>query len=107
MAVICFLGECHPALIGKDTPKGDFPLSYISTTLPGYGGNVLMFNEDTDGIFAIHRVYTLNPAERRIQRLKQADPSKRVITKGCINVMPEVYEKLVDCCANGRVEIRR
>lgn len=66
------------------------------TSQPGYGGDVLKFKEDETSAFAIHRVWTLKPAQRRLERLQSKDPKERQsITNGCINVMPEVYEKLV------------
>lgn len=96
LATICFLGQCYPALVGPSTPKGEFQLRQLMTSQPGYGGDVLKFKEDANSVYAIHRVWTLKPAQRRLERLQSNDPKQRQsITNGCINVMPEVYEKLV------------
>ena len=106
LATICFLGSCHPALIGKDTPKGTFETIQRLTNDPGYGGDVLQFHEDKHQIFAIHRTWTLRPEEKREQRIKSNNPRDRVITKGCVNVDPKVYEALVACCSNTRIVIK-
>jgi hypothetical protein len=100
MASICFTGSCYPALIGDNTPAGTFSLSQQRILDPGYGGDILVYQESREYLWAIHRVYTLNPQERRVERLhsRRAD-QRRSITNGCINVMPDVYRKLVDCCS--------
>lgn len=98
LAVICFLGQCHNALVGPDTPVGTFPIVHATTDLPGYGGDVLVFKEDSKYVYAIHRVWLLKPSQRRAQRLASNNVSQRVtITNGCINVDPEVYEQLKAC----------
>ena len=105
LATICFTmqpggtEECHPVLIGADTPRGQFVLNQRLTSDPGYGGDVLQFKDDPTEVYAIHRVYLLNPKERRAERLKSPDPKQRKITRGCINVDPAVYERLVACCS--------
>jgi hypothetical protein len=107
LATICFAGQCHPVLVGADTPKGTFQLEHVLTRAQGYGGDVLVYKETPRWIYAVHRVYTLIPAQHRIERLQSADPRQReTITMGCINVMPDVYERLVDCCANDALTIR-
>lgn len=100
-ASICFANTCYPALVGDNTPAGTFTLSRQQVVAPGYGGDLLVYRENARYLWAIHRVYTLNPGEDRVSRLR-ADRAelRRTITKGCINVMPEVYERLVDCCSN-------
>jgi signal peptidase I len=109
LATICFtsqLGgaeECHPVLIGADTPRGEFTLNQRITQSPGYGGDVLQFRDDPDGVYAIHRVYLLNPKEKRAERLRSPDPKMRRITHGCINVDPAIYSKLMDCCSRNEV----
>lgn len=106
LAVICFSGECHPALVGKETPTGSYGLQQRYVASPGYGGDVLAFRETEDAIFAVHRVWTLRPEQRRLERLASPDPAQRqTVTDGCINVAPEVYAKLVECCAGGQLEI--
>lgn len=105
-ATICFAGQCYPALVGPDTPRGEYQMIRRITDQPGYGGDVLQFHETPEAWFAVHRVWTLKPKEKRIQRLQSPDPKQRqTITRGCINVMPEVYQKLVDCCENHRILI--
>lgn len=105
-ATICFLGTCYPALVGNTTPAGTFSLSRQQILEPGYGGDVLVYHEDRQNLWAIHRVYTRNVSERRIERLNdQRAEQRRGVTRGCINVMPEVYRKLVDCCSNDVVII--
>lgn len=105
LATICFsyqpgvAEECHPVLVGADTPHGEFIVNKRVTADPGYGGDVLQFHETMNGVFAIHRVYLLNPKEHRAERLRSSDPTARHITRGCINVEPVVYERLMDCCS--------
>ena len=100
MASICFSGSCFPVLVGVNTPTGMFPLSQQQIQAAGYGGDILVYKEDQKYLWAIHRVYTLNPKERRVERLasKQVE-QRRGITNGCINIMPDVYQKLVECCS--------
>ncbi|GAA4016530.1 hypothetical protein [Actimicrobium antarcticum] len=100
-ASICFMGSCFPALVGERTPSGTFSLSQQQISEQGYGGDLLVFQEDRKNLWAIHRVYTLNPKERRVDRLNANRVEQRVrVTKGCINVLPDVYQRLVDCCSN-------
>lgn len=105
-ATVCFVGGCFPALIGPDTPKGIFQIEYRLTEYKGYDGDVLQFHETDTHIFAIHRVYTLNPKEQRRKRLTSNRTKDRLITKGCINVSEEVYDKLIDCCYQDTLEIK-
>lgn len=99
-ASICFMGSCYPALVGDNTPTGTFLLSQQRLLDSGYGGDVLVYHENRKYIWAIHRVYTLNPHEHRVERLHSNQAAqRRSITNGCINIMPEVYQKLVDCCS--------
>jgi hypothetical protein len=105
LATICFTAqpggtaECHPVLVGADTPRGEFVMNQRLTQSPGYGGDVLQFKDDPAVVFAIHRVYLLNPKEKREERLRSANPAQRKITKGCVNVAPEVYDRLITCCS--------
>jgi hypothetical protein len=106
-ATICFSGSCYPALVGPDTPRGEFSLVQRITSQEGYGGDVLQFHETKDAWYAVHRVWAERPSERRIRRLHSDDPAqRRTITKGCINVMPDVYEKLKACCTNEHIQIK-
>lgn len=105
LATICFLSECHPILVGTDTPTGTYQITQRITSQPGYGGDVLQFHETDKAWYGIHRTWTLNPKQRREERLKSNNPKDRVITKGCINVAPKVYEKLKACCSTDQVTI--
>ena len=107
LATICWAGQCYPALTGPATPRGEFQLVQRLTESPGYGGDVLQFHETDTSVMAIHRVWILNPAEHRVSRLNSGDPARRrSITNGCINVSPEVYEKLVACCSNDMLIVK-
>lgn len=98
-AVICYLGKCEPALIGKNTPVGEFPIVHMRTPDPGYGGDVLAFAQNKDTIFAIHRIWLLSPRQHRMERIGNGVVEDRQdVTGGCVNVLPKVYEELLDCC---------
>ena len=74
---------------------GTFPVIHKLTKTPGYGGDVLVFEELPDRVYAIHRVWLRNPAEHRAERLASDDPAQRKdVTLGCINVAPEVFDQL-------------
>jgi hypothetical protein len=104
-AMICFSNQCYHALVGRDTPVGDYQLKLMTTEAAGYGGDILAFHETDDYVWAIHRVYLRNPKQHRLQRILSDDPITRHITMGCINVMPDVYQKLVDCCRDSALRI--
>lgn len=107
-ATICFLNQCYPALVGPQTPTGQFRLEQVRTKEAGYGGDVILFNETQTSVFAIHRVWLLKPQQNRLQRLTSGKVSERVgTTLGCINVMPEVYDKLLDCCNRQLLTVAR
>jgi hypothetical protein len=107
LAVICFGGQCHPALVGNNTPRGVFMLEHQATEEPGYGGDLLVFSEDRSHLWAIHRVYTAVPSEHRVERLRSRQVALRqAVTHGCINVMPDVFARLVQCCSNQALLIR-
>ena len=89
-ALICFGGECHPILAGKDTPLGEFDIEHRLTKQKGYGGDILLFADRPNGWFAIHRTW---PGRERLYA--NASVYRRHISHGCINVQPEVYDKLV------------
>lgn len=104
-ALLCISAKCYPALVGPDTPVGIFPLARRYVQTKGYGGDVLQFAEDDRYVWAIHRVWLGRPAEHRLERLQGSDPERRkMVTHGCINVMPDVYERLL---AADNVEIVR
>ena len=94
-ALLCAASQCWPVLIGTTTPVGEFTLVQRLTDDPGYGGDVLQFHETETTVYAIHRVWTLRPSEQREKRLLNPKTSARVITKGCVNVDPMVYDHLV------------
>lgn len=104
-AVICFAELCHPVLVGKHTPTGEYQLVYSTTDTPGYGGSVLAFLEKDKAVFAIHRLWLLSPAQQREKRIKSSNPTDRVITSGCINVTVDVFNQLVECCQDQTLTI--
>lgn len=104
-ALICFAGQCHPALVGEATPTGQFNLTPRLVQAPGYGGDVIQFDEANGVVFAIHRLWLGSPAQRRQARIASQDPRQRIITAGCVNVTPEVYDLLLDCCSHSTLEI--
>jgi hypothetical protein len=96
-ALLCTPSACFPALVGDATPVGTFELNRRYVAARGYGGDVLQFDESARHIMAIHRVWLGKPSERRLERLASDDPAdRRGVTNGCVNVMPDVYEQLVD-----------
>ena len=92
-AEICMESDCRPVLIGKATPRGEYPLQLAKTDEKGYGGDVLVFKQDDTGAYAVHRIWTQTPSEKRLERIQQ-DAERRIITNGCINVDDETYNKL-------------
>ena len=92
-AEICMESDCRPVLIGKETPRGEYPLQLAKTDEKGYGGDVLVFKQDDTGAYAVHRIWTQKPSEKRLERIQQ-DTARRIITNGCINVDDETYNKL-------------
>ena len=105
-ALICFASSCHPALVGTDTPRGEFNLTPYSISTPGYGGDLLVFKVDGGSIYAIHRVLDV-PGQQRLARIHIPDPKYRItITNGCVNVEPEVYDELLACCSTSKVIVK-
>jgi hypothetical protein len=105
-AVICFAATCHPVLVGVETPRGEFQLTHYTTSIPGYGGDILSFKETNKYLYTIHRVIDV-PGQQRLDRLKSQSAERRnTITGGCINVEPEVYEELVECCSASKLIIK-
>ncbi|XXQ67859.1 murein L,D-transpeptidase [Neisseriaceae bacterium B1] len=95
-AELCFVDtqDCHPVLIGKTTPKGTFDMTIYATDKIGYGGDVIGFKMEKGFLFALHRVWTRKPSERRLERIASDKVSDRIMTNGCINVQDEVYDRL-------------
>ena len=90
-ALLCTPSRCYPALVGPDTPIGQFPIVRRYVRASGYGGDLLQFSEASGNLYAIHRVWLGNAKERRLDRLTSEYPAdRRLITHGCINVMPEI-----------------
>ena len=112
LATICFayqgIDECHPVLLGgkHPTPRGEFVLERMLTDDAGYGGDILTFSETSTTIYAIHRVWMLNPKQKRMERLASPSTTDNFVTGGCINVHPDVYDKLVECCSDGTLTVR-
>lgn len=111
LATICFtyqaVEECHNVLVGHRTPVGEFQIEQRLTDIKGYGGDILQFRETDHEVMAIHRIWLLNPAQRRPQKLASDDAKqRRFVTNGCINVSPQVYDKLVECCGNAKIVIK-
>ena len=104
-AMICFTGQCYPALVGKATPLGEYQMVQYRTPIPAYGGTVLAFKETPSVVFAVHQTINVK-GQNRAERLKSNDVRQRVnITNGCINIEPEVYRKLVDCCSKSKISL--
>lgn len=104
-ALLCAAAQCWNVLIGPGTPTGEFMLIQRFTEDAGYGGDVLQFHEDAKYVYAIHRVWTLRPKEKRVERLKSNNPNLRSITHGCVNVDPAVYDHLVRTFPNATLRI--
>jgi hypothetical protein len=105
-ALICFQGQCHPALVGKSTPQGTFPMIHALTHEPGYGGDVIAYAQYDDRVLAIHRIWLLGKNNHRLETMAGPAVGRRFVTNGCINVEPEVYEALVDCCSKDHLHIQ-
>lgn len=105
-ALICFASQCYPVLVGNDTPKGVYSLAPYTTTVPGYGGDLLVFKVSGNDIYAIHRVLDI-PGQQRLARIRSPYAQHRItVTAGCVNVTPEVYNQLMDCCSTSKVIIK-
>jgi hypothetical protein len=105
-ALICLNNQCYPVLVGDKTPIGDFQMVHMRTYQPGYDGDILAFAENKRTLYAVHRVWTLIPSQNRVARLDSNDPGiRRGITSGCVNVLPPVYETILNSGVRGlRVE---
>lgn len=101
-ATLCWAHQCYPALVGVHTLPGTYPVIQRYTDDPGYGGDVLKYDETPSTVYAIHRVWTLKPQEHRRERLASPNPKDRQnVTNGCINVDEVVYNALVQSCKEG------
>lgn len=107
LAMICFQGQCYPALVGRDTPIGNYQIVPREVLEPGYQGEVLQFKEDVTSVFSIHRIWLGSPKEHRMERIQSSNPKDRTITHGCVNVTNQVYAKLRQCCSNDKLIIEK
>lgn len=106
LAIICFAGSCHNVLVGQDTPRGDFVLAPYTIEDPRYGGDLLVFNQDSTGVYAIHRIIEVD-GQQRAARINSPYPEHRItITAGCVNVTPEVFDLLMNCCSTSKLTIK-
>jgi len=113
LATICFsyqgAEECYPVIVGRNnsTPVGEYVLQRKRTKAPGYGGDVLQFKETETIVYAIHRVWLMKPEQQRMQRLRSEVITDRFVSEGCINVEPEVYTKLLNCCSREKLTVKQ
>ena len=107
LALVCFDGECHPALVGSRTPTGIYEPTIRLVEDPLYGGSVLQFHETETEVYAFHKIWNGKPSERREWAIRQSDPKIRTLTNGCINLEPSVYLRMLSCCANQTIRIGR
>ncbi len=99
-ALVCFLGECFPALVGADTPRGEFILQLQARHERMFGGDIIVFKEDRTSVWAIHRAHNDH-------RRKMLGGAQRTgVTGGCVNVSADVYTRLRDCCSTWKVVIQ-
>jgi len=105
-ALICFANACHPVLVGQETPRGTFELEPYTIQDSRYGGDLLVFKHDQTGVYAIHRVLDV-PGQQRLARLRSPYAKHRImVTTGCVNVDPLVYDELMSCCSRSKVIIK-
>lgn len=93
-ALICFANTCHPVLLGPDTRPGTYEMNILHTQQAGYGGDVLMYDSNETMWYAIHRTYDYGAVRDRARLYRDTTPEQRMVTAGCPNVEPHVYEEL-------------
>lgn len=101
-ALLCVGINCYNVLIGSDktpTPVGTFEIEKKLTSAPFYGGSILVFKENEEFAWSIHKVWVGEPSEKREWRIQQSDPNVRKISNGCINVSNSLYNYLEKYCA--------
>lgn len=104
-AMICFLGSCHPALVGVNTPVGTYTMTHYKAEK--FGGDVLVFYEDDKHIYSLHRLNE-HPTQDRLNAMISRNPEDRKgLTDGGINVAPNIYEKLTICCSKYKLVIKQ
>jgi hypothetical protein len=78
-----------PMLYGDDTPTGEFKLKHgFSSKL---NERIIVFKEYPTYVYSIHPLWLGNPKEDRKYRLASETPYDNKITKGCINVHPDLF----------------
>ncbi len=105
-AIICFDNACHPALVGNATRPGTYQLQVLNVASEGYGGNVLMYDADISSWYAIHRTYTGRNVRGRHGLYHNTTAKERTVTAGCINVEPDVFNELIECCRKSKLIIK-
>lgn len=90
-----------PGKLNGTTPAGTFPIKkMVSWRL---NENMLAFIEGKATIMAIHPLWTGNPDQHRIQRLKSPTPDDNRITQGCINVDATFFYSVLDNLPDGTI----
>lgn len=90
-----------PGKLTGITPAGSFPVKkMVSWRL---NENMLAFIEGKSTIMAIHPLWTGNPDQHRIQRLKSSTPDDNRITQGCINVDATFFYSVLDNLPDGTI----
>lgn len=88
-----------------ETPAGVFTLRHEAAPA-AYGGDLEQFGTAPNGdIYAIHRVLTNNPRQRRLQRLESPNAAAHRISLGCINIPSALYDKYLSKGFNGKLYI--
>ena len=82
------LNEIGPA--ERTTPAGRFLAKFGLAS----GGKSVLWVDYADSV-ALHAVITTNPSERRLQRLRSANPADHRISFGCINVPAAFYQQQI------------
>ena len=81
-------------------------VSLDSQNVPPGGGegrcqeSVLEFLRAGEYAFSVHRTW---PGRARLY--SNASVYRRAVTNGCVNVQPEVYDRLLACCAGQVIRI--
>lgn len=103
-----------PALYGRqlgdgmslgETPAGVFTLQERRAP-SAYGGDIEQFSTAPNGdIYAIHRVLTNNPKQRRLQRLQSNNAVDHRVSLGCINLPSKFYDQYLSKGFGGKLYI--
>lgn len=79
----------YPTAFDNITPAGTFPLTKIHSWR--LGDDMLVFIKGKASVGAIHPLWTGNPDQHRIERLRSDTPDDNRITGGCINVDEDFF----------------